>query len=219
MEQKRDLLSWQWPFFLIFFGINFTGLLLTAFYGRDEFHLNFNRSYHNFLLDQFFKYYTDIATTYVLIALILYIFWKKTWKDLTFIALTAAVSSLASSLIKRTLFVHGHRPTYYFSQRKIELRLVDGVESQIPYTFPSGHTVLAVILCFYLCMQIKNRTWQIVISLLMGLVAVGRVYLSKHFVIDTIGGSMIGLFFAILGYYFIWNCPGEKFNRKIIPVK
>ena len=219
MEQKRDLLSWQWPFFLIFFVINFTGLLLTAYYGRDEFHLHFNHYYHDSFFDHFFKYYTDIATTYVLIALILYILWKKTWKDLTYIALTAAVSSIASSVIKRTLFVHGHRPTYYFSQRNIELRLIDGVDSQIPYTFPSGHTVLAVILCFYLCMQIKNRTLQIIISLLMGMVAVGRVYLSKHFVIDTIGGSMIGLFFAILGYYFIWNCSAEKFNRKIIPIK
>jgi membrane-associated phospholipid phosphatase len=219
MEQKRDLLSWQWPFFLIFFGINFTGLVLTAYYGRDEFHLHFNRYYHDSFFDFFFKYYTDIATTYVLILILVFIVWKKSWKDLAFIALTSALSSVASSIIKRTLFVDGHRPTYYFSQHHIKLRLIDGVESQIPYTFPSGHTVLAVILCFYLCMQIKNRTMQIIISLLMGMVAVGRVYLSKHFVIDTIGGSMIGLFFAILGYYFIWNCSNEKLNRKILPVK
>lgn len=219
MEQKRDLLIWQWPFFLIFFVINFIGLVTTAFYGRDELHLHFNHSYHTLYFDYFFKYYTDLATTYVLILILLYIIWKGTWKQLLFVGATAVFSSVFSSIIKRTLFVHGHRPTYYFSQKHIDLRLIDGVESQIPYTFPSGHTVLAVILCFYLCMQIRNRYLQILISLLMGMVAIGRVYLSKHFVIDTIGGSMIGLFFAILGYYFIWNCSSEKLNRKIIPIK
>lgn len=219
MEQKRDLLSWQWPFFFIFFVINFIGLVATAYYGRDELHLHFNESYHNICFDYFFKYYTDLATTYVLLMIVLHIIWKKTWKHLLFVGVAAALSSVFSSVIKRSLFVHGHRPTYYFSQKHIELRLIDGVESQIPYTFPSGHTVLAVILCFYLCMQTRNRYIQIFLSLLMGLVAVGRVYLSKHFVIDTIGGSMIGLFFAILGYYFIWNSSNEKLNRKIIPGK
>jgi membrane-associated phospholipid phosphatase len=119
-------------------------------------------------------------------------------------------------LIKRTFFIHGHRPTYYFELKKIPLNLVDGVESQIPYTFPSGHTILGVILCFYLCMQTKNRILQILLCSLMGLVAIGRVYLSKHFVLDTIGGSLIGMLFVILGYYFIWQSPNPVLDRKII---
>lgn len=219
MEQKTDLLKWQWPFFLIFFVINFTGLMATAYYGKDELHLHFNELYHNSVGDYFFKYYTDVATTYVLIFTLLYILWRGTWKHFIFLGSTALVSSMASSFIKRTFFVHGHRPTHYFELKAIKLRLIEGVQSQIPYTFPSGHTVLAVIICFYLCTQTKNRILQTAICLLMGLVAIGRVYLSKHFVIDTIGGSMLGLFFAILGYYLIWNNSNEKLNRKIIPAK
>lgn len=212
-------MKWQWPFFLFFFVINFTGLMATAYYGKDELHLHFNEFYHNTIGDYFFKYYTDVATTYVLILTMLYILWKGTWKHFIFLGATALVSSIASSFIKRTFFVHGHRPTHYFELKEIKLRLVEGVQSQIPYTFPSGHTVLAVIICFYLCTQTTNRILQVTICLLMGLVAIGRVYLSKHFVIDTIGGSMLGLFFAILGYYLIWNCSNEKLNRKIIPAK
>ncbi|SMC33484.1 phosphatase PAP2 family protein [Moheibacter sediminis] len=219
MEQKRDLLKWQWPFFLIFFVINFAGLMATAYYGKDELHLHFNEIYHNTIGDYFFKYYTDVATTYVLIITLLYILWKGTWKHFIFLGSTAVVSSIVSSFVKRTFFVHGHRPTHYFELKEIKLRLVEGVQSQIPYTFPSGHTVLAVIICFYLCTQTTNRIVQVIICLLMGLVAIGRVYLSKHFVIDTIGGSMLGLFFAILGYYLIWNCSNEKLNRKIIPAR
>lgn len=219
MEQKTDLLRWQWPFFLIFFVINFTGLMAIAFYGKEDLHLHFNENYHNALGDYFFRYYTDVATTYVLIVTLLYIIWKGSWKHFLFLGSAALFSSIVSSFIKRTFFVHGHRPTYYFELKDIQLRLIEGVESQIPYTFPSGHTVLAVILCFYLCMQTRSRLLQIFICLLMGLVAIGRVYLSKHFVIDTIGGSLLGLFFAILGYYLIWNNSNEKLNRKIIPAK
>lgn len=219
MERERDLVKWQWPFFLGFFVINFTGLLAISYFGKDELHLYFNRHFHNDVWDVFFKFYTDVATTYVLIGSLLYIIWKKNWRHFVFLSGTALISSMFSSLIKRTIFEHGHRPTYYFELLGIKLRLVDGVESQIPYTFPSGHTVLATIICFYLCMQTKNRYIQVFLCVLMGLVAVSRVYLSKHFVIDTIGGSFLGLFFAILGYYFVWMSPNEKLNRKIIPSK
>ncbi|MET3731459.1 phosphatase PAP2 family protein [Moheibacter stercoris] len=219
MDQQQDLIKRLWPFFLLFFVINFTGLLAIAYFGKDDLHLYFNARFHNLIFDEFFKYYTDVATTYVLIATLLFIIWKKSWRHFLFLGVTALFSSFGSSAIKRLVFEHGHRPTHYFELKNITLRLVNGVESQIPYTFPSGHTVLAVILCFYLCMQTQNRILQFTLASLMGLVAIGRVYLSKHFVIDTIGGSFLGLFFAILGYYLIWNCSNSSLDRKIIPIK
>ena len=219
MNQQKDLIKWQWPFFLSFFVINFTGLLVIAYYGKDKLHLHFNQCCYSKPLDIFFKYYTDIATTYVLIAVSLYILFKKTWRHFAYLLGVTVLSSIAGTVIKRNIFKHGHRPTHYFELKEIDLRVIEGVESQIPYTFPSGHTVLAIILCFYLCMQIKNRGIQLLICIMMGLVAVGRVYLSKHFVIDTIGGSMLGLFFAILGYYLIWVLPNEKLDQKIIKLK
>lgn len=216
MVQEKDLIKWQWPFFLCFFVINFIGLLAIAYYGKDELHLLFNKHFHNRFFDVFFKYYTDLATTYVLIFTLLYIIWKKSWRHFFLLGGTALLSSIASSFVKRVFFTHGHRPTYYFELKNVKLRLIEGVDSQIPYTFPSGHTVLAIILCFYLCMVTKNRVLQFALCIFMGLVAIGRVYLSKHFFIDTIGGSFLGLFFAILGYYFIWGNPNPKLDRKII---
>lgn len=219
MNQQRDLLKWLWPFFLMFFVINFTGVFAIAFLGKEELHLHFNQNFHHSITDQFFRFYTDLATTYILIVLLLYIIFKKTWRHLGFLVFSGALASFAGRLIKRNFFVHGHRPTYYFELKNVPLRLIEGVESQIPYTFPSGHTILATIIFFYLCMQTKNRWLQFVLCAMMGLVAIGRVYLSKHFVIDTIGGSMVGLFFAILGYYFIWNSTHEKLEQKIIKRK
>lgn len=219
MDSQRDLVKWQWPFFLAFFVINFTGLLANAYFGKDELHLYFNQHFHNSFFDEFFKYYTDVATTYVLIGISFYIIFTRTWRDFAFLSLAIISSSLIGTLIKRTFFVHGHRPTYYFELKNVELRLIDGVESQIPYTFPSGHSVLAIILCFYLCLIFKNRGIQFLICGLTGLVAIGRVYLSKHFVIDTIGGSFLGLFFAILTYYLVWNFSHSLLDKKVFPSK
>ncbi|MDD3458287.1 MAG: phosphatase PAP2 family protein [Weeksellaceae bacterium] len=216
MNQSKDLIKWLWPFFASFFVINFIGLMAISYYGKDALHLYFNRNFHNSFFSFFFKYYTDIATTYVLIGTLIYIILKSNWRNFIFLIWATLSGSLAGMLIKRTFFIHGHRPTYYFELKKIPLNLVDGVESQIPYTFPSGHTILGVILCFYLCMQTKNRILQILLCSLMGLVAIGRVYLSKHFVLDTIGGSLIGMLFVILGYYFIWQSPNPVLDRKII---
>lgn len=215
MNQHRDLLKWQWLFFLAFFMINFVGLLVIAYYGKDQLHLYFNQHFHHKFFDLFFRYYTDIATTYVFLGIVAFIIFKRKWRDLIYLLSVTILSSLFATIIKRFYFVHGHRPTHYFKLKNLDLRVIEGVESQIPYTFPSGHTVLAIVLSFYLCMLTKNRVIQLFICIMMGLVAIGRVYLSKHFVIDTIGGSMLGLFFAILGYYFIWNSTNEKLDQKI----
>lgn len=217
--KQEDLIKSQWLFFISFFLMNFLGVAFIAYFGKDELHLFFNRHFHNSFFDLFFRYYTDLATTYTLIGIAIFIILKKNWRNFIFLAWTVLTGSLAGMLIKRSFYIDVHRPTYYFELKNIDLNLVDGVESQIPYTFPSGHTVLAVILCFYLCLQIKNRFVQAFLCVLMLLVAIGRVYLSKHFVIDTLGGSMVGLFFLIFGYYFIWQSANPLLDQKILPSK
>lgn len=219
MEPQKDLLKQLWPFFLSFFAITFLGITVTQYYGRDELHLFFNLNFNYPFFDLFFKHYTDIATNIVLISTVVFIIWKKNLRHLLYLSWVFLTGSLAGNIIKRTFFVDGVRPAYYFQNQNINIHLVEGVESQIPYTFPSGHTLLAVILCFYFCLQTKNRGLQFLLSFLMILVAVGRVYLSKHFVIDTVGGTFIGLFFSVFGYYFIWESKHEILNRKILPLK
>lgn len=219
MMKEKDLLKWQWPFFLSFIVINFTGLLVTAYFGKEELHLYFNKNWHNSFFDFFFKYYTDVATNGVMIASLLYIIWKKTRRDFYFLSISLLSASLFSRLIKRGLFVHGHRPTFYFESRGVDLHLIEGVSSQIPYTFPSGHAFLATILCFYWCLNVKNRIVQILMCIGMALVFIGRVYLSKHWVLDTVGGSFIGIFFVILFYYLIWKSPSSDLNKKLFPLK
>lgn len=213
---NKDLLKWLWPFFVSLFIINFIGLVLLAYLGKDELHLYFNRNYHTELFDFFFKYYTDLVSKVLLFGTLIYIVLQKTFREFIFLLWTLLTAGIFAEFIKRLLFVDGHRPTFYFEQKGIDLHLINGVHSQIPYSFPSGHTVAAVVLGFYFCMKVKNRGLQFLICFLMALVPVGRVYLSKHFVIDTIGGSMIALFFCIFGYYFIWTSGKDFLNQKVM---
>src|SRR5690625_5744735 len=99
MNQQRDLLKWLWPFFLMFFVINFTGVFAIAFYGKEVLHLFFNQNFHNKIADGFFRFYTDLATTYVLIALFLYIIFNISWLHMGYLVLTGGFASFVGRMI------------------------------------------------------------------------------------------------------------------------
>ena len=120
------------------------------------------------------------------------------------------------TFVKRNFFKHVHRPTYYFEQKGIDLHLIEGVSSQIPYTFPSGHTAEAFLLMLFICMVSKSKWVQIIAVILAITMAYSRVYLSKHFVIDTIGGAFLGTFLIVLMYYIFQHRKSVFLHKKIL---
>jgi membrane-associated phospholipid phosphatase len=58
---------------------------------------------------------------------------------------------------------------------------------------PSGHSASAFALATILILLTKNKLLQVMLMLLAILVAVSRVYLFQHFMVDTIVGATIGL--------------------------
>ena len=213
MHQK-DIIQRMWPFFILFFIYTFTGLALIQYFGRDQLHLFINQ-FHHPLLDSFFKLFTDFGTTGLFIILLLYIVWKSNWRMFILLALTEVIAGLFNVLVKKIFFKHVHRPSYYFYQNNIELYLAEGEKLQIPYTFPSGHTLLGVIVAMFLCLMTKNRILQFVFSFHFILIAYSRMYLSKHFMIDTLGGASLG-FFTFIAVYYILNNTNKPFLDKSI---
>ncbi|MGC9358267.1 MAG: phosphatase PAP2 family protein, partial [Anaerolineae bacterium] len=61
------------------------------------------------------------------------------------------------------------------------------------FGFPSGHTVNAVVLWLYLALQLRRGWFWIAGGLFALAVALSRVYLGVHFVIDILGGFAVGL--------------------------
>ncbi len=205
---SKDLVQNIWPFFIVFFSYNFIGLALIQYFGRDDLHLMINQ-FHSPFFDQFFKYYTNIGTTGFFVLLIGYIIYKSNWLTLGYLVISEIIGAIPNTIVKKIFFKHVHRPSYYFYQNNIDLHMVKGEQLQIPYTFPSGHTLLAVFIAMTLCTMTKNRLLQFIFALHFPLIGYSRMYLSKHFMIDTIGGAFLGFFVFIFVYYCLnnWNKP------------
>lgn len=211
----RDLFIDIWPFFITFFIYTFAALSFTQYFGRDEFHLYLNQFHHPYA-DVFFQYFTNFGTTYLLFILTVYLIFRSKWRYLFYLIISETIASLISVFFKLIYFKEVFRPSYYFEQKKIPLYIVEGYASKMASTFPSGHSLTAVILAMTLCAMIKNRKIQFLCSMLLPLIAVSRMYLSRHFAIDTAGGALIGFFIFIFTYYVINHWPPNYIDQKII---
>ena len=215
MEYNQDIISKNYIFFIGFFLYVFVGLAAIQFYGRDELHLVLNKSFSPFF-DVFFKYFSKIGPLIFIAVTLFFIIKKETFKSLLILFSAYGLNFIIGTFVKRNFFKHIHRPTYYFEQKGIDLHLIDGVSSQIPYTFPSGHTAETFLMMLFICMISKSKLIQIIAVILAITMAFSRVYLSKHFLIDTIGGALLGTFVLTLMYYIFQNRNSAFLNKKIL---
>ena len=100
--------------------------------------------------------------------------------------------------------------------QKIDIVLVKNYAIQMESTFPSGHSLTATIIAMMLSLLTTNRWLQVFFGLLFPSIAISRIYLSRHFAIDTVGGSMIGFFIFIFTYYIINSYNNSKLDQKFI---
>ena len=214
---SNDLILKIYPFFIVYFLYTFLALAFTQFYGRDELHLLINQ-FHIKPLDTFFNYYTEIGTTGLFIALIGYIIYSSNWISLGYLILTEAIAGVINLIIKKLFFNDVYRPAYYFQQNGIDIYLIDDYKMQEFYTFPSGHSLIAVIIAMTMCTLTQKRWLQLLFSCNFILIAYSRMYLSKHFMLDTIGGATLA-FFTFIFVYYLLNQQSKKFWYKSIITK
>lgn len=215
IHQQKDLFLRIWPFFVVFFVYNFAAIALTQYFGRDELHLYFNRFSYSYL-DRFFVYYTDFGTVYLFILLLAYLFFKETKRRFLYLLIAESTATIISVFFKNVYFNEVLRPGYYFTQKKIDIVLVKDYAVQMASTFPSGHSLTATVLSMTLCLLTKDRRIQLVFALLFPSIAISRIYLSRHFAIDTVGGSLIGFFIFIFTYYIINSITDGRLDQKFL---
>ncbi len=114
--------------------------------------------------------------------------------------LTAYLSTgLVVQILKRIVFSDYQRPVKYFHDT-VQLHLVDGVRLLNGHSFPSGHSASAFALFLSLAIFSRNRFIKVICFILACTVAYSRVYLSQHFLMDILAGSLIGVIGTIALY-------------------
>ncbi len=191
-QKKQFFLSFLFYFIFVVF------LLLVI--GNEEFSLLSN-SISSPILDFFFYFITYLGDG--LFAAIFLIFFMVIRLNIGFVSLfSLLIPGLLTQFLKRFCFPDLPRPSVVFKSfiDSGNWHLVDGVELHSYFSFPSGHTTTIFSICCLSVLLIKNKFYQFTLFLLVILTGFSRIYLSQHFLIDVLTGSIIGCLGTLLVY-------------------
>lgn len=180
----------QGPAFLMFILYFITTLIIAIFWDKGTFLLWLNDR-HNAYGDVFFKYATYLGDglIYLFVALV---FLAYRYYNIILLALTAILQTIIVVIGKRIIFNYP-RPKAFIENSDDIFNMVDGVKVYTAHSFPSGHTASAFAVATLLICLTKNKLLQVFFMLGAILVAISRIYLLQHFLMDTVAGSFIGL--------------------------
>lgn len=158
-------------------------------------------SFNSSAADVFFHYYTYVGDwlPYAIAGLLLF----YRYRVALFVFLSQLSTGLVSIVIKQTW--NEPRPLLYFQQHfpTVQLHQVTGEHLHSMHSFPSGHTITAFAFFLALTYFTKKPAIQFLCFVLAVLVGYSRIYLSQHFAIDVLAGSLIGVSVTVLcKYYF-----------------
>lgn len=165
-----------------------------AMHGKGDFSLYLN-DHHSSGADLFFRYATwmgDGITISIICILLLFVKFRY--------ALIVSIISMLNAFIVNIVknIAHQPRPVEYFKTE--HLNYVDGVELFHWHSFPSGHTAAAFAMFCVFGFFVRNKLWSVLFFLLALSVAISRVYIFQHFLIDVYFGSMFGVINAVWIY-------------------
>jgi membrane protein DedA with SNARE-associated domain/membrane-associated phospholipid phosphatase len=179
------------------FGAVVNGSTLT---GIDQTVLNSLKSLHTPWADHLMLVCSRLADarviTTLVIAVVIFLAWQRHWRSLVYWLAAVGFGLLASTALKYGLQIP--RPP-------------NQVPGLGPYSFPSGHTLRAMVIYGFLAVIIARsmrERWRWLPYSLAGLmiipVALARLYLGVHWLSDVLGSITLGMcWVAILGiaYY------------------
>jgi len=145
-------------------------------------------------LDRFMMFVTNFGAEQVYVALLVIAFVGLSAKNGRRLAIYFLAGVYLMELLK--LLFDAPRP---FDLDPSVLRSSAAEDTAAGASFPSGHALSAMLL-WGLAASYVRRTWfTVVAALIVGLVAVSRIYLGVHFPIDVVAGLALGLLFVFAG--------------------
>ncbi|MDD4971814.1 MAG: phosphatase PAP2 family protein [Paludibacter sp.] len=150
--------------------------------------------------DVFFHYYTYVGdwVPYMVIAGLLF----YSYRMALFVLVSQLATGLVSIIIKQTW--NEPRPVLYFKEHfpTIQLHQIMGEHLHSTHSFPSGHTITAFAFFLALSFFTKRPLLHFIYFVLALLVGYSRIYLSQHFALDVLVGSVIGVSITMLCKYY-----------------
>jgi membrane-associated phospholipid phosphatase len=154
-------------------------------------------SYHSRFLDLFFMIYTNLGDGVFSMALFLLLLllrkplpgWEIVFAFLLAGLMVQVLKNIFPMPRPKTLLQHAGYP--YF---------IDGFTHVGNASFPSGHTATAFATAALLSIFTSNKKWSFLFLFAALLVAYSRIYLGQHFLMDVVGGALIGVLVALAVY-------------------
>jgi membrane-associated phospholipid phosphatase len=172
----------------VLFVLTFGMLILT--HEKADLHLLLS-SFHTPTRDLFFKYFTEVGGSFPYFVIVGLMFYR--YRLALFLLITQFASGLVSQMIKQSW--DAPRPLKYFAINYPDLKLhaVAGVELHSSHSFPSGHTITAFAFFLSLALFSKRPLVHFLCFVAALLVGYSRIYLSQHFALDVLVGSIVAL--------------------------
>lgn len=145
-----------------------------------------------------FKIITSLAGIPFMIIITLIILLIKKLKNIRYYIILNIINDVLLNNILKFIFKR---------ERPLDIMLVE----ESGYSFPSGHTMVATVFYGFIIYLINKsnltkRTKIIlntIISILILLIGISRIYLGVHFATDVIAGYLIGIAYLIIFTHFI----------------
>ena len=190
--------------------------------------------------DIFYRYYTHVAEWFPYVVCVALLLFGRIG-DGAFASAAMLLSALSTQIFKH--IVNAPRPLSWFDMNlsDVQLPLVEGVQMNYWFSFPSGHTTSFFALAFVACILATNkilpakpvvqcngliaqRSFSIAVQLLLFIAALtgaySRIYLSQHFAMDIFGGTVVGIGITLLCYVVFYRYKDQKwFNYRLFQKK
>ena len=201
----RDILK-QNKLFLSLFAVYFVVLFALVMYNQHGDGVLFFAKHRTELANNFFVFMSKVGegAGYVFCFVLLLVIGFRWIDSLAFIItglLVAGITYFAKDFFSRT------RPLPYLNSLKLgdQLNLIEGVYVYVaPTSFPSGHTTsgfaLFALLAFFTW---KKPVLVILFFITAMMIAISRVYMVQHFLVDILGGSTLGVAIALFVKYLL----------------